>query len=144
MPRRKRTSKARVSVADLTGPQWLELIIGAGGPSATCVPGCHDLGHDIGCPTSFRDATEAAAAWFAFAAEHGGGQHAGSRYAGWWRWEAQRSKPPITEQPRVLEELGLLEPWERHQIAAWAAIEAIATDDTTDAATGRREDMDDA
>jgi hypothetical protein len=116
MPRKRLRAKARW---DVTSDQKLELVFD--GPSFG-----DEIAFSEELPQRLRSCFETPilrrAAWFKHREELMASRSAGSRPGGFWWYEARERPREGESQADCLKRLGLLEPWEEAQLAAWESI----------------------
>ena len=140
MPRKRR--KAKVRTGEMSNDQFWELKLGLPGPDSEAFTSPHRLRR-----SAFESPFLRRAAWYQHRDELMEFHVAGQRPWAWWEFEAsERPRKAIRKvkvsvpEPRMgqydefeedeedqaaaLKRLGLLEPWEAGQLAAWADIPA--------------------
>ena len=149
MPRKRRTGKARKG--ELTNDQFWELTLGPPAPDDEAFTSPHRLRR-----SAFESPFLRRAAWHEHRGEIMEFHNPGQRPWAWWEFEApERPRKAILkvsvpapelrtgqydefeedeeDQADALKRLGLLEPWEAAQLAAWAQIRAAPEEEELDA-----------
>lgn len=119
MPRKRRRGKERRG--ELTGDEFWELSLGPPSADDVAFTSPHSR-----LRSAFESPFLRRAAWLLNRTELLAGHNPGTRPWGYWEYEV--GEQPQEGDEEALRRLGLLEPWEAAQLAAWAQIRAEGED----------------